>query len=752
MGIFNKRPLALFSIIFLISALFAYFLPNDLKIIIGVAVLACIGLILIFAKIAKRKMIKVVTVAVCISAIVFSFLHSLIFVGIPKQRAEKYVGENTVLCYVIDEGEFSGYTREYSVKISQIGDEAVNIKALLVCGFDVAVSAGDEIYGYARIDQRKAHEPEQLLTVYMDDIEKCYLRYTSSGKGIIDFLFSDCGLEILSGKLSDLIKTRLFYLLGEEKGALAIGFFTGDRSDITTEVTRDFRRAGVSHLMAVSGSHIAILLGGIEIILRKLYIHKNIRCIVITVFSVLFLFITGFSLSACRSVFMLYAVYIGYFTYEENDPLTSLFVSVAVIVLIFPFSVVDLGLWMSFLATLGLLTLYPVIEDKIPYPRKIKKPWRWLLLIGREILLIALMTFIANMFLLPVIWYFFGEISLVSVLSNVLITSISSVFLLLIPLLLIFSKIPFIGMTLSWIVSSLADIIIFIVGVCSRLPNATVSLKYDFCTYIIIPFTISMMILLVIRLKRKIFTFLPIVCSAIVFTVCFAVYSIWIAKPEIEYINNNDNDLLVVMENNCISVCDNTSGGLIGYYDTLDALERSVGTEIDKYVLTHYHRGHAITLDMVCKKAIVRTIYMPYPITESDFEYAEGIWNEAVEKGIDVVIYDNDENIDLTPHVRMRSFMTKDHTDGPFICIWSNRNSIVYSSPGRIDKTANYDTLILSGHGISGDEKYDIAGENANEIYISSRRLLKQMTFVSNKNIFAPRISDGSYRMRFVFD
>ncbi len=353
MGIFSKRPLALFSFIFLLSSLLAFYLNTSGKIIFsGIVVTACIILFVLSFIIKKFKM-KLLIVCVCISAVIFSMIHSYAFIGMPSEASKEYIGRGRVLCYVIDEEYTSENVEEYTVKIKNVEGKETNIRALLVCDFKIGLNEGDEIYGWAEITDsswEKHKEADQLLTVYMDGPADCYIRHIP--KNIIETLFSDSGIEILSGKLADRIRTELYTAFGREKGALAMGFFTGERSDMPAEITRDFRRAGVSHLMAVSGSHIAILLGGIELILRRLSVHKSIRCIAVSLFGIAFLFVTGFSLSACRSVFMLYAVYLGYFLREDNDPITSLFVSVSIIILIFPYSVIDIGLIMSFLATL----------------------------------------------------------------------------------------------------------------------------------------------------------------------------------------------------------------------------------------------------------------------------------------------------------------------------------------------------------------------------------------------------------------
>ena len=750
MGLFEKRPLTLFSLLFLISSLLVYNTSTVLKLCIIGADITVILIIIGISFFYKRIQMRFLIAAFCVSAVMFSAIHSFIFVGIPVKRAEAYAGENTALCYVVDKDEGTEYSSKYVVKVKRIGEESVNIKAYLICSFNTDIQEGDEIYGAAQIKAERGDRPEQLLTLYMEDPDQCYARYSSQNKGFFDYLFSDCGFEILSGELSDIIKDKLFSLLGETNGALAMGFFTGERSDIPFEIARDFQRAGVSHIMAVSGSHIAILLGGIEFILRKLLVHKNIRCLVVTVFSVGFLFITGFSLSACRAVLMLYSVYIAYYALEDNDPVTSLFVSILIIVLIFPHAIVDLGLWMSFLATLGLLTVYPILEEKIPYPKRMKNPKKAVLKILRDILLVAIMTVVANMFLLPVIWYYFKEFSLVSVLANLFINSLSSLFLLSVPLMLLISQIPFIGAAACACVSFLADVLIEIVGFCSKLPGATVSLKYEFCTYIAIFFTVSMTVMMIVKLKRKFLVLLPYACSVVAFIICFSIYSLWISVPEVDYVNYSRNEMLVVNDNTDLSICDSTNGGFGAYVQAKNIMDDSYATEIDNYIFTSCHEGHITSLELLSQIAVIHSVYVPTPKTSNESKNAEAIYALAKKRGINVIFYEREARIRLSEGVDMQITLSDGESCDKHICFWNEGKSVVYSSPQYCDTTASYDILILGDPG--GDARYDLEKINADEIYISSSDLAKRLILPADAKKYIPAKKDTSYKIGFKLD
>lgn len=741
MGLFYRRPLALFCFLFLISSFAAYYAPNSYFSVLFITFgMICVCLFVLMTVLRKFK-IKLLTAFLCASVILIALIHSFAAVSVPKREAGEHVGERRLVCYVIDREYVSSYSEQYYVKIKNIEGKDTDIRATLICDFNADINPGDRIYGIAEVTENTDTYSEslgRLLKVYIEDDTPLYVERVDESRSVWETLSSEAGLTVLSARFVDKLKSVLYGAIGEEKGALAIGFFTGDRGDISGAITRDFRRAGVSHLMAVSGSHISILLGSIELLLRKLYVTKRVRCVIITFASIAFLFITGFSVSACRSVFMLYSVYLNYLLYEENDSLTSLFVSVVLIVLISPFSIMDLGLWMSFLATLGLLTAYPIFEGKIPYPRKKKGIVKRLLLIGRASLLVAVMTVIANMYLLPITWYFFGELSVVSVICNILLSPIATIFLISIPLLILAVKIPFISTLAAAFVSVVAEGIILIVRAFSRVPDATVSLRYGFCAVIVILFAISMAVLLTVRLRRKILITVPSVCAAVAFIVCLAVTNVFFSDPYLVYVNDEDNnEVIAVNEGDSISFLDNSSGGVASYYNMIEELERSTATEIGSLVITHYHKGHASAADMLMQSEIVRCVCLPVPNGPTEAEYAEQIWSIASSHGAEVVFYSYGDTLSLTDTVSVNAWRSGE--DECFIAFSGEDGSVVCATPSAMEGDVVYGDVIISGHHVDDGVEYNIEKIDAENIFVCTRKLAEKIRASASAKVYAPR-------------
>ena len=409
MELFRRRFLSFFCFLFLTTSLFLYIGDFENKLRLIISLLIVIATILILMAVLKKCRIALLCVLLCCCSITCAAANSFLRIDYQTLKAQEYVGDFDAQMSILECKYVSGNSATYIVRLDKLGESNVAIKALLVCGFSTELSMGDRVFANVEIvgmedrafgltGRERSDDPEVMLTaVLYDGVEATVERFDHEAS-FVEKLFYKNGARVLFEEIRTDLKIHIDETFGEDIGALAKGYLLGDKSDISTDVIRDFRRSGVSHLFAVSGLHISILLGAVELLLRKLWVDKRIRCVIISILSVVLLILTGFSISALRAVFMLWVVYLVFLFSEEADPPTTLFVSVAIIILFFPYAIGELGLWMSFLATLGLVTVYPVAEE---YIRKIpdgKGAKRISVKILKSAVLIIVMTVTANVF------------------------------------------------------------------------------------------------------------------------------------------------------------------------------------------------------------------------------------------------------------------------------------------------------------------------------------------------------------------
>jgi ComEC/Rec2-related protein len=564
------------------------------------------------------------------------------------------VGEQAqgVEMLVISEDSKSRYSTEYTVKIKRINEEEVDIKAKLVCGFEGRAECFDSIFAAGELEYFEGDEAT-LLYVYVDDAKNA--RFISSGDAPLyqkAVAYGAEGMLIAVSEIRSRVSEYITELYGERAGGLAVGLIMNDKSGITPENIRDFRRSGVSHLLAVSGLHVSLLLGAIELLLRKLFLPKSVRCIFLSISAVALLVLSGFSMSACRSVFMLFILYLNYMLMEENDSPTSLFFAVFVIVLVDPYSIYDLGLLMSCLATLGLVTVYPLLENKIGSFFYTRLPRNVFFSLLKKILLGISITLVANIFLLPVMWYVFGEISLVSPIVNIIISPVVSLLMPCIALGAVLGGVPLVNELFAVAVNLLTYVMTEIIEFFSSFDAATVSLRYSFAEYIIYAFVAFGILFMIIKLKRKWIIAIPPIAAALSFCVGLAIYN-YTTTPMLYYCKAYNNAAFISVDEGKANIIDASSGGISFYRDIVNEARENTAVSIDTVVIGRVRYRHISSIEYLVSSNIVERILLPRPqdMDGGSADICWDIYDIAVEHGAEVLLYDIKEVIEIAENI-----------------------------------------------------------------------------------------------------
>ncbi|MBQ7039976.1 MAG: ComEC family competence protein, partial [Clostridia bacterium] len=149
----------------------------------------------------------------------------------------------------------------------------------------------------------------------------------------------------LNKKLSDKIDS----LLSVENSSLFKAILLGDKSDVDEGTLNHFRDSGLSHIMAVSGLHLSIIVMLLNVFLKKA--NRWIKFIVSFVFVTCFSLLTGLPVSVVRAGIMLLVLQFTDAMFLEGDSLTNLALAALVILIPNPHAVYDIGFVMSFSAT-----------------------------------------------------------------------------------------------------------------------------------------------------------------------------------------------------------------------------------------------------------------------------------------------------------------------------------------------------------------------------------------------------------------
>ncbi|WP_433376353.1 ComEC/Rec2 family competence protein [Actinoplanes sp. CA-142083] len=153
--------------------------------------------------------------------------------------------------------------------------------------------------------------------------------------------------------------------LPDDAGGLLPGLVVGDTSRLDPALSDDFRTTGMTHLMAVSGANVAILLGVVLFAMRWTRAGPVTRAVVCAIVLVGFVILARPSPSVVRAAAMGGIGLIGLASGRPRAALPALSAAVAVLILYDPELAADPGFALSVLATAGLLLLAPPWRDAL---------------------------------------------------------------------------------------------------------------------------------------------------------------------------------------------------------------------------------------------------------------------------------------------------------------------------------------------------------------------------------------------------
>lgn len=255
------------------------------------------------------------------------------------------------------------------------------------------------------------------------------------------------------------IERQLGRYIPEPRASLAVGLLTGTRASFPEDLTEDLRTSGLTHIVAISGSNIAIILVFMEMLV--FWIPRRFRVWPLLIGIAVFTLFTGASASVVRAAIMgglgVVALHAGRVAHARRTILWT----AGIMLLWNPLLLThDLGFQLSFLSVLGILEVSPYLEtllQRVPNVVALRES-------------IAL-TLSSQIMAAPWIAHALGNISLVALPANLLAAP-------LIPWAMLFSALTIplsligLGLPIAFIADIPLSIIIAIAQVSANIPYA----------------------------------------------------------------------------------------------------------------------------------------------------------------------------------------------------------------------------------------------------------------------------------------
>ncbi|MBQ4120317.1 MAG: ComEC/Rec2 family competence protein [Clostridia bacterium] len=224
----------------------------------------------------------------------------------------------------------------------------------------------------------------------------------------------------LIGSVRKHIRNIVFKNYKASEAATVMALVTGDKSYFTDDFYNNVKCAGVAHVMVVSGMHLSIIVSMFLYIINKFLYNRYLKALTIVFVTVSVMAICGFTMSILRAGITYFLMALALILNRENTSENTLGFAVCLIYLANPFAIFSVAFLLSVLSTFSILVVsIPVIE--MLKERKIIKNKLLLTVFSSVIISISTLIFTA-----PVTIYYFGYISCVSVITNLLIANVTS--------------------------------------------------------------------------------------------------------------------------------------------------------------------------------------------------------------------------------------------------------------------------------------------------------------------------------------
>ncbi len=353
------RPMVTAGFAYVVGLIFAACLIPSLGIAVSAAVLGFIFAAALIFSLKKREFSPVTLAAVCLA---LSFIQYGTFYQLKIAPDLKFDGREGEITAVVTDVENYGNRNNYFCRLESIDGEAAegdidflyrSFEALPLDENDrisaiVKFTADDTVYG-----------PENLSN-FMDVNVVLRAELTEGNTEILEKRPSKTPVD---EKLRNFFSLRLRKYMPLSGSDLAEAMLYGDRSNISHEVTDNFKLSGIAHLLAISGIHLTVLMGLVQTLCGLAGLGRRSQSIITALFLLLYMVITGFPYSLLRAGIMALTLCLAQLSGRERDELSALSFAVLLICVVSPAAIWDYGFLLSVSSMLGIVVIHRRLNE-----------------------------------------------------------------------------------------------------------------------------------------------------------------------------------------------------------------------------------------------------------------------------------------------------------------------------------------------------------------------------------------------------
>ena len=153
--------------------------------------------------------------------------------------------------------------------------------------------------------------------------------------------------------------------VGGEEGEFLKGLLIGIRSGMSPALRQAFMNAGVTHVLAVSGSNVAVVVAFFFLLFELVRLPKWLRLLATTAALLFYMVLTGSQPPVVRATIMALVFMLGGILQKKSNAYNALGLSALIIIAIDARQIFDVGFQLSYGAVLSIVYLYPIANDWI---------------------------------------------------------------------------------------------------------------------------------------------------------------------------------------------------------------------------------------------------------------------------------------------------------------------------------------------------------------------------------------------------
>ena len=367
-----------------------------------------------------------------------------------------------------------------------------------------------------------------------------------------------------------------------EGRALVAGIVCGRTTELNATVAADdFARTGTSHLIAVSGSHLALVAGLVGVVGQALGARRVPRAAAVAVLMGAYVLFTGCAASAMRSFVMVACSLLAGLGGRRSHGLSGLALSAVGLCALDPGIAFDLGFQLSAASVLFIQLFGSYLRYRLQC-----------LGLPRALAEALALTLCAQWATLPIAVPVFGSCSLVAPLANVMLEPIMTALLVAgLAATLAAVVLPPLAALIA-LPAAFAQLAIFLAALCARVPYASIAMDSDARAAVALYALAALVYIAWLRIRR-----VHIACALAVCGVLAAAHVLrWgvFAPPTIIVLDVGQADAILIRDGSSTVLVDAGVDDDVGR-----ALARNSVMRLDAVVITHWDADHCGGLDTV---------------------------------------------------------------------------------------------------------------------------------------------------------